>query len=239
MSADRPVDRKSASHGESGHARSANDAYFTEPWVTRSLLAAVDFSAYRTSRRLSVIWEPSCGAGHMAREIEATVVSSDIADWGYGYSGVDFLDNDALARLLGGPARAVDAIVTNPPFDQAVKFALRALALTKPSRGKVALLQRHEWDAAAERRELFEQRPFAAKWILPRRPHWIIPPADVPPSPEAAARAAIPVNPKTGKPDSPRFPYAWYLWDWAHSGPPVLRYLSDPDKAQPAVGALL
>ncbi len=36
-------ERKSASHGEAGYARRPLDAYFTEPWVTRALIAAVDF----------------------------------------------------------------------------------------------------------------------------------------------------------------------------------------------------
>lgn len=206
-------ERKSASHGEAGYARRPADAYFTEPWVTRALLAAVDFSPDRR-RGATVIWEPACGDGRMAREIEAAgyrLVASDLNAWGYGHSGVDFLSTDSQWGSLA------DAIVTNPPFNQAVLFAARALQLTEPRCGQVALLQRHEWDAALERHPLFNRPPFAAKLVLHKRPLWSDDPATA----------------------SPRFPHAWYLWDWRHSGPAVLRYLPDPDAAPKALGTLL
>lgn len=220
----RLVDRRSASHGEAGYARRPHDAYFTEPWVTRALLAAVEFapgiSALGGRRRCdATIWEPACGDGRMALQLIGAgyrVVASDIHDWGYGRTGVDFLapGSDVLA---GAAAPPISAIVTNPPFDQAVLFAGRALQLTLPGRGKVALLQRHEWDAARERHALFDTRPFAAKLVLHKRPRW----SD---APDGA---------------SPRFPYAWYLWDWAHQGPPALRYLPDPDTIPAALGSLV
>lgn len=64
---------------------------------------------------------------------------------------------------------------------------------------------------------MFNKPPFRAKVVLPRRPRW---------SDEAETA-------------SPRFPYAWYLWDWTHVGPPSLLYLPDPDKAPAAIGRLV
>ncbi len=204
-------ERKSASHGEAGYARRPLDAYFTEPWVTRALLAAVDFNLPEYPR--APVWEPACGDGRMAEPLRAAgycVFASDVADWGYGEAGRNF-----LAR---GPWQAIDpvgyygagAIVTNPPFDQATPFILRALEHTSRLRGKVAILQRHEFDAPAKNHPLFAL-PFAAKLVLHKRPTWSDEPSVA----------------------SPRFPYAWYLWDWRHVGPPVLRYLPNPDRSAP------
>lgn len=219
-----PAPRKSASHGEAGYERKERDFYPTEPWVTRALCRAVDFRSHAVfglSRSEFLVWEPACGDGRMARELEAAgydVVASDIADYGYSTPCLDFLDAAALAAITrGGKLRPVAGIVTNPPFNLAVQFILRGLELTHASQGKVAILQRHEFDAPVSNHPLFQPpNPFAAKLVLPRRPRW---------SDEDKA--------------SPRFPYAWYLWDWRWQGEPVLRYLADPDKAPKAVGRLL
>lgn len=238
--------RKAATLGEAGHQRSAHDAYFTEPWVTRALLQAVDFHLPDLPHPVSeTIWEPACGDGGMADVLAMAgyrVIASDIAAWGYGAQGMDFLDASAWrgardpAPTLPIPSCA--AIVTNPPFDQAVEFVLRALELTREARGKVAILQRHEWDAASEREGLFEITG-GCKYLLPRRPYWIIPPAAMGVCPEAARLAAIPINPKTGKPDSPRFAFSWYVFDWRAAPPWIRRRLPDPDAAPAAVGRLL
>jgi hypothetical protein len=209
LGTERQPERRSASHGEAGYERRPLDAYFTEPWVTRALIAAVTFRV-EDQPPDAVVWEPACGDGRMARPLEAAgykVVASDIADYGYGETGRDFLHSV--------PPRHVVAVVTNPPFDQAVAFIDRALDATEPLRGKVAILQRHEFDAPAKNHPLFKP-PFAAKLVLHKRPRW---------SDEDKA--------------SPRFAYAWYLWDWRHRGPPILRYLPDPDKPAKAVGDLL
>jgi hypothetical protein len=204
--------RKSASHGEAGYARNARDFYPTEPWVTRALLNAVELTLTPgMSRTQTMVWEPACGDGRMAEVLKAAgyeVASSDIADYGYALPLLDFLDPIAFERLFGDQELYVAAIVTNPPFDLAVQFIQRALKIVEPVRGKVAILQRHEFDAPKSNHPLFEP-PFAAKLVLHKRPRW---------SDENKA--------------SPRFPYAWYLWDFRHQGPPILRYLPDPDKPQ-------
>ena len=207
----RQPERKSASHGEAGYERRPRDAYFTEPWVTEALCRAVEFD------NLGLLWEPACGDGRMAKVLDrwhATVVASDIADYGFGETGHDFLDPATLHWLGERRVGRIAAIVTNPPFDQAIQFIQHALALTEPALGKVAIVQRHEFDAPAKNHPLF-QPPFAAKLVLHKRPRW---------SDEDKA--------------SPRFPYAWYLWDWRHKGEPVIRYLPNPDKPQ-AAGRLL
>lgn len=198
--------RKSASHGEAGYPRRAFDFYPTEPWVTEALCREVEFDR-------GIVWEPACGDGRMARVLDkwsTEVVASDITDHGYGERGIDFLNSESREWLRSVHGGTLFTIITNPPFDLAKQFIARALELTKAAKGKVAVVQRHEFDAPATNRPLFEL-PFAAKLILHKRPRW----AD-------------------GTNGAPRYPFAWYLWDWRHQGPPITRWLPDPDKPQVA-----
>lgn len=209
MKGEEPIKtRKAATLGEAGYERKERDFYPTEPWVTRALCHAVDFSGDPRKAGYRHVWEPACGDGRMAKVLDEAgywVSATDIADYGYG--GLhDFLGKKPRGI---GEAGYVAAIVTNPPFDLAREFIARALELTKEQKGKVAILQRHEFDAPKSNHPLFDP-PFAAKLVLHKRPRW-----------SEADKA------------SPRFPYAWYLWDWRHQGPPILRYLPDPDNAQP------
>lgn len=208
--ADTSTWRKSASHGEAGYARAAREAYFTEPWVTKALLAAFPKGHFG-----SPVWEPACGDGRMAEvlfDAGYCVCYSDIHD--YGYAPAHFLKLDFLRDAA--PDSKFEAVITNPPFDIAERFIVRALELTKPACGKVAMLQRHEFDAP--RRGLF-RAPFAMKLILPRRPEWPI-------WDEETRTAKIPLG-KSGKREGPRFAYSWYLWDWRWQGEPVIRWIDE------------
>src|SRR6185312_13067495 len=72
------------------------DFFPTPPWATRALFEHVFVHLGRKGHcQYQRAWEPACGKGHMAeplteyfREVHAT----DIADYGYGIYGVDFLD---------------------------------------------------------------------------------------------------------------------------------------------------
>ena len=70
------------------------------------------------------IWECACGNGAMSEVIKENgynVYSSDLIDRGYGDIGIDFLQSN----------RKVDNIVTNPPFNLATEFTLKAFELAK------------------------------------------------------------------------------------------------------------
>lgn len=103
-----------------------------------------------------VVWEPACGAGHMARELEAqgaTVVATELNYQGYGYGGIDFLNAVMPGR--------VDAIITNPPFKLAEQFIKRCIGHQVP----FAFLLKSQYWHSARRRALFEcHRPRA---VLP------------------------------------------------------------------------
>lgn len=95
-----------------------------------------------------------------------------------------------------------DAIITNPPYETATEFITRSLALTQHAAGLVAMLLRTDFDHAKGRQLLFGNcRQFAKKLVLTKRIRWI-----------------------EGSTGQPSFNHAWFIWDWKHSGPPVLAY---------------
>jgi hypothetical protein len=92
------------------------------------------------------------------------------------------------------------AIITNPPYVHAQEFCEMAIALTCQN-GFVAMLLRTDFDHAKSRARLFGSPRFAKKLVLRERIRWI-----------------------DGSTGSPSFNHAWFMWDWHHSGAPVLAY---------------
>ena len=95
------------------------------------------------------IWEPACGEGHIARELEKhgyTVKSSDIVDRGYG-EVADFLTSD---QIWDGD------ILTNPPFKLAADFIEHAMKLLTDGRLAVFLLK-VQFLETVKRAELFRR----------------------------------------------------------------------------------
>lgn len=181
--------------GEAGYERVEGDRYWTEPWVTKTLLDGVLLRGW--------IWECAAGRGDMAdvfRGAGCRVVCSDIAGSSLGCESASELDFLTAEPPAGWPA--VLSIVTNPPYLLAEQFIRRALKLTQPEGGMVAMLLRNEYDCAARRRDLFEREPFRIKLVLTKRPRW---------SEQNTA--------------SPRHNFAWYVWDHQYSGSPEIGWL--------------
>jgi len=129
------------------------DFFPTPPWATRALFEHVFVHLGRKGHcQYQRAWEPACGKGHMAeplteyfREVHAT----DIADYGYGIYGVDFLDEH--------PEMGFDWIITNPPFNTSADFVLKAL--DRAGTG-VAMFVRLAWLESADRYErIFRDHP--------------------------------------------------------------------------------
>jgi hypothetical protein len=132
-----------------------DDFYATPPWATRALMECV-WPEIGGPDRSGICWEPACGEGHMSqvlKEYFGGVLSSDIADRGFGTGGIDFLGDKAR------PVGPVDWVVTNPPFADAgtQKFVLRALQI---ARSGVAVFTRLQWLESAGRYEaIFKDNP--------------------------------------------------------------------------------
>ena len=108
--------------------RIPNEFYPTPPEAVRALLSVEQFDGS--------IWEPACGEGAISKVLSAAghqVVSTDRYAYGFGETGVDF---------LAEPTPRARHIVTNPPYGRGLAdaFTLKALALTRQTGGKTALL---------------------------------------------------------------------------------------------------
>lgn len=138
--------------GIGAEGRPALDFYPTPRHVTESLLARETFTG--------TVWEPACGNGAMSRVLQerlphCKILSSDICDYGYGQTGVDFLK----AHLK------VDGIITNPPFKFAYEFAVHALECAD----KVALFLRLQFLEGAKRYYFFRESPLRTVYVFSRR----------------------------------------------------------------------
>lgn len=134
--------------GNSQEGRHPSDFYETPVECTNALLRNICFP--RT------IWEPACGAGAISEVLRIhghEVISSDVNDYGYGKSGVNFLEADEAEA---------DAVITNPPFKLAAQFIEKIHDLNIHW---AALFLKAQYWHAASRYDLFIQRQPA--YILP------------------------------------------------------------------------
>lgn len=176
------------SQRNSGHARIDRDAYMTPHWVTDALIAEIGGPGQAKAR---TVWEPAAGTGNMVERLEAAgygVVPSDIAppdcsNW----IAADFLGTDLLPF-------AFNDIITNPPYTHAEAFVRRALDLTQPHGGRVAMLLNLDFDSAKTRWDIFGGHPaWGLKIVLLDRIMWFDP---------------------EWKEDSASGNHAWFVWDW-------------------------
>lgn len=150
----------------------------------------------------NLILGPACGNGAISKILQDTggytVISQDLYDWGYGVGGVDFTDC---------PIVDVDAVITNPPFKYSSEFAYKALSCTKSRLGKVALLNRVQWLEGIKRKKLFQETPLSKVLVFSRR---------------------IPRMHRfdhEGKTSTNMIAFAWFIFDWKHTGPPMLGWI--------------
>jgi hypothetical protein len=159
------------------------------------------------------IFEPACGDGRMSDRLSIfgnRIISNDLYNYGYPHQDYQF---DFLKDKH--PTNDYDAIITNPPYDLIIEFISLAVGLTRAKKGMVCMLARHEFDATHS--AMFDY-PYCMKLILPRRPTWI----------DGKDIAA------------PRFPFAWYIYDWKSNyfDKPKTVWLDDSGRSIHARGLL-
>jgi hypothetical protein len=132
--------------------REENDFYPTPESATQELLNRININGN--------VWECACGDGAMSEVMIKNgynVYSSDLIDRGYGKTGVDFLKSN----------KQVDNIITNPPFNLATEFTLKALELSK---GKVIMLSKISYLEGLKRREqIFNKNKLKKILVFSRR----------------------------------------------------------------------
>ena len=127
------------------------DFYPTPKWATYALMENERFNGE--------VYECACGDGKMAEVIKEynSVVASDLYEYGYGISGIDFLRE----------TKSYENIITNPPFNSAENFVLHAYELALQ---KSAFLLRLAFLESAKRQEkIFNIIPPARVWVFSER----------------------------------------------------------------------
>lgn len=205
-----------SAHGQTNYPRAPLDFYPSPRPVVDALLEVIadDLPAYH-------VWECCAGTGAIVnplKEMElgpAAILATDVV----AYAGfdpdalVDFFEVDSLDELESILGFIPDAIITNPPYRlegkvATAKFVKHALKLLKPVGGLLAVVLRHDWDAARGNAALCEHPAFLMKATMKFRPRWIEP---------------VPGEKTKG----PRFSYAWYVWSFEKPAvaQPVIRYV--------------
>lgn len=108
------------------------DFYPTPPSATYALCQDV---LNRFDIKNKSCWEPACGQKHMSNVLEKyffKVYSSDIENY----------NNNEIENFLTSNNKNYDWIITNPPYNLSLEFALKALELTNYG---VAFLVRTAW----------------------------------------------------------------------------------------------
>jgi hypothetical protein len=147
------------------------------------------------------LWEIAAGRGAMVRVLRDhghTVIASDVVDYGFPLHFCrDFLGE------IGMPA-GVEAIVTNPPYQQAEQFVAHALELCP----LVIMLLRLAFYESERRCHILENcglaRVHCFRKRLPRmhRDGW------------------------RGRQSNSGMAFAWYVWDRNHTGPTIFNRIS-------------
>lgn len=182
--------------GASNHCedeRSKLDYYGTDPRSTRALLEVEKFDDF--------IWEPCAGHHMMTNVLEEAgydVMSTDIADYGFGDEIVNFLELPDEEFHDGD-------IVTNPPYGLSTEFAVKALNIIKPGH-KVAMFLRTLFLEGCKRYEkLFKENPPKTIYVFMNR-------------------QVSDKNDDFNKGSA--VSYSWFVWEKGFKGSPEIKWIS-------------
>lgn len=172
--------------GNPAHGRNPADFYPTPAECTSALIKSESDRLGSFDR----IWEPAAGDGAICRVLEEEgikTVATDLHSYDYAISGIDF---------LAEKERRADAIITNPPFNLAADFIVKAHDLGVEY---IALFLKSAFWHAKRRTKLFADHPPAKIYALNWRPQF---------------------KPGAG---SPTMDFIWCVWDQRSA--PETRYL--------------
>jgi hypothetical protein len=148
------------------------------------------------------LWEPACGPGNIVAVLRAAgheVIGSDLVDYGdpTHFYGRDFLCEQHVPD-------GCECIITNPPFHLAENFVAHALNLCP----RVVMLLRLAFLESDRRSEMLELRGLARVFVFRKRLPFM-------------HRAGW-----VGRKASSGIPFAWFVWNRSHSGPPTIHRIS-------------
>jgi hypothetical protein len=172
--------------------RSELDFYPTPHKATQALLDREVFHG--------TIWEPACGKGDISEVLlqnDYDVLSSDIADYGYGQSDVDFLSNSRRYKQS-------DNIITNPPFKLALEFVEKS---KQYARYKIAMFLKTAFLEGSKRHSMFQDREFALHTVY-----------------QFSKRVNFGQFAGTHK-NGGMIPFAWFVWERGYDGKPNIEWI--------------
>jgi hypothetical protein len=185
--------------GNSTTEKAENDFYATDPKTTREFLN----KTYSIFENVKLIHEPCCGQGHLSEVLkdyfDCTIISTDLVDRGYSFSGIDFLTDDISHKA--------DLIITNPPFSLVNDFI--RVGLKKTNRYLVYLCKIQLLETVG-RKELLENSPLKYVYVHSKR--------------QATWKNGEPLDPN-GKPWATTMCLAWFVWDKEYKGEPIIKFL--------------
>lgn len=174
--------------------RQEYDYYATEPRAMELLLAEEQFSP--------VIWECTCGEGHLSKVLEQhgfEVISTDLVYRGFGDSEpLNFL-KETLEDFEGD-------IITNPPYKYALQFVEQALNSVQPGR-KVAMFLKLQFLEGKSRKQFFIQNPPKTVYV-------------------SSSRLTCALNGEFDKSSSSAVAYAWFVWEKGFKGSPIIKWIN-------------
>ncbi len=182
--------------GTPTRGRVKDDYYATPPQSTQALLDVLELKG--------TILEPACGEGHISEVLKknypgSEIVSTDLADRGYGVGGIDFLEKEYN--------RTFDNVITNPPFEYMREFVEKSLEI---STDKVIMFGKIQFLEGQRRKEFLKNSPLKYVYVFSTR--------------QNPMRNGSPVD-ENGKKWSSTMCFAWYVWEQGYQGEPTIRWL--------------
>jgi len=176
------------------------ECFETPEWAVEAILAAELLTG--------VVVDPCCGTGVMTRLAAREGYNAhgfDKFDWGYGVTGVDFLEDNRFDGLIPN-----QTVFMNPPFKHAVAFVNKALAFDAR---KIVAFQRLAWFESDIRTEFWEALPPQRIYLMAQRAScWRV---DIPPEKR-----------RGGTPTA----HAWFVWERGQPRGPIIKRLHKPKR---------
>jgi len=172
--------------------KDSKEFYQTPVWAIEALLDRQIFHGK--------IWEPACGNGAISKVLNSwnynEVISTDLNDYGYGISGLDFLGPEITDHYK------IENIITNPPFSLFDKFLIQGL---KFSTEKLALFGKLAFLEGIKRKSIYLQHPPKVVYVFSKR-------------------VKLEREGQTYK-NGGMMAFAWFVWDHAYNGKTTIEWI--------------
>jgi hypothetical protein len=176
--------------GDGGN-RKELDFYPTPAYATEMLLKKEAFNGN--------IWECACGDGAISKVLITSgfdVISTDIADRGFGTPDVDF--------LWPANRKSVSNIITNPPFNLALEFINESKQCAQE---KIAMFLKTTFLEGVKRYSMFTDEEFPLKCMY-----------------QFSKRVSFGKAEGTHK-NGGMMAFAWFVWDRNYNGKPYIDWI--------------